>query len=462
MKELSLSTIARAMEGTLLAGDGVHTVDALRSDSRNMRPGALFVPYRGERFDGHDYINAALDAGACGALCERAPETLREGKAYILVDDTRLAMKRLAAWYRAQFSLPVVQITGSTGKTTAKEMVWAVLSQRYPTLKTAESFNGDIGTPQTLLELSDAHRAAVIESGMDHPGDIRYLGEMVKPSIACIVNVGVAHIEYLGSRENILKAKCEIFEHLAPDGVAILNGDDDMLARVKNLPQRIVRFGKSEGCDVRVTDWEADGLCGARCTVLTARGTYHLETSAPGEHMVYPMALSVAVGEELGLRAEEITRGVAAYAPVGGRMNVKHLPDGRVLLDDCYNANPQSMSAALRVLASARGARRIAVLGNMGELGVYAPQAHRDMGRLTGELGVDTLFAIGPYGEAMAQEARAAGCGDVHAYLTKEEAYDAIGDAFVPDAVLLLKASHYSGRFEHIAAYLEKRLNEKS
>ncbi len=462
MKPLTISAIARAMDATLLCGDEMRTVQTLCSDSRSMLPGALFVPYRGERFDGHDYIDAALDAGACGTLCERTPDMLREGKAYLLVDDTRLAMKRLAAWYRAQFSLPVVQITGSTGKTTAKEMVWSVLSQRFPTLKTAESFNGDIGTPQTLLGLDDTHRAAVIESGMDHPGDIRYLGEMVRPDIACIVNVGVAHIEFLGSRENILKAKCEIFENLASDGVAILNGDDDMLASITALPQRIVRFGRGEGCGVRVTDWSADGLAGTRCTVTAAHGTYRLHTAAPGEHMIYPMALAVAVGEELGLSTEEITRGVAAYAPVGGRMNVKRLPGGRVLLDDCYNANPQSMSAALHVLSSAEGTRRIAVLGNMGELGDFAPQAHRDMGRLAGMLGIDTVFAIGPHAAAMAQEARAAGCGDVHDYLTKEEAYGAIGEAFVPGAVLLLKASHYTGRFEQIAAYLQQRLNKKA
>ncbi len=457
MYTITAKQLAQIVGGELLSGAQDAPLCGLSTDSRTVAEGELFVPLKGDTFDGHDYIEKALENGAAGCLCARVPERVLDSKFYIRVDDPLRAMKPLALWYRKQFDIPFVQITGSTGKTTAKEMVWGVLSQKYRTLKTEENFNGDIGTPQILLKLDQTHEAAVIESGMDHAGEIRYLGEMVLPGIAAIINVGVAHIEFLGSRENILKAKCEILENLASDGVAFLNGDDELLNTVTPV-QRCVRFGLGENCSVRVVDFEARGLEGTRCTVKTEKDTYELSIPAPGEHMIYPAALSVAVGEEMGLSHEEIVRGIASYAPVGARMRILRFPGERVLLDDCYNANPQSMGAALRVLANSGGKKRIAVLGNMGELGELYEQAHRDMGALTGELGIDTLFAICPLAEQMAEEAKKHGCKEVYTFATKDEAYEKIYNAYCEGAVMLLKASHYTGRFEYITEYLEKKL----
>ena len=457
MRTITAQQLCDAVGGTLLAGDAALPVSGLSTDSRAIAENDVFVPLKGDNFEGHDYIEKALSSGASGCLCSRVPEKYVPGKYYIQVENTLHAMKALAIWYRTQFSIPFVQITGSTGKTTAKEMLWGVLSQRFETLKTEANFNSDIGTPKTLLSLNEKHEAAVIESGMDHFGEIRYLGEMVRPQMAVIINVGVAHIEFLGSRENILKAKCEIFENLAPDGIAYLNGDDDMLNTV-TLPQRIVRFGYGENCAVRILSAESLGLEGTRCVIRSAKGIYEMAVPAPGEHLAYPAALCVAVGEEMGLTHEEIVRGVEAYAPVGARMRICRMPDGRTLLDDCYNANPQSMGAALRVLAGVKSGKRIAALGNMAELGDLYEQAHRDMGRLAGELGIEELFAIGPMAGVMAEEAKKAGCRTVHAYAQKEDAYEAILQAYEPGAVLLLKASHYSGRFEYITAYLEEKL----
>lgn len=456
MYSISAQQLADIVGGKLIFGAPDARFCGLSTDSRTVGEGELFVPLKGENFDGHNYISKALCAGAAGCFCAFVPEEFVEGRFYVQVENPLRAMKPLALWYREQFDIPFVQITGSTGKTTAKEMVWAVLSQKYRTLKTEANFNGDIGTPKILLNLDKDHEAAVIESGMDHAGEIRYLGEMVLPKFAAIVNVGVAHIEFLGSRENILKAKCEILENLASDGVAFLNGDDDMLCTVTPV-QKTVRFGRGENCDVRVVNVECCGISETRCTVQTAKDTYELCVAAPGEHMLYPVALSVAVGEEMGLTHEQIVRGVASYAPVGGRMRILRFPGERALLDDSYNANPQSMAAALRVLAASGGKKRIAVLGNMGELGDYAEQAHRDMGALTGELGIETFFAIGPMAGLMADAARERGCAEVYAFATKEEAYEKIYDAYSEGAVMLLKASHFSGRFEYIAEYLEKR-----
>ena len=351
MRRLTVSELLTATGGTLLAGGVSAAVTSVSTDSRKAGEGALFIPLTGERFDGHDYIDKALALGAAGCLCARTPAAFLPDKFYIAVPDTRLALKALASWYRGQFNIPVVQITGSVGKTTTKEMIASVVSQRYRTLKTAENFNNDIGTPLTLLGLDDTYEAAVIETGMDHFGEIRYLGEMVRPHITVITNIGDAHIEFLGSREGILKAKSEIFENLDADGVAILNGDDALLDTVA-LPQRIVRCGESAHADVRVSALRDRGIDGIACTVTTARAAYHLRIPAPGRHMIYAASLAAAVGEELGLSVPEIERGVAIYEPAGSRMRVHRLSGDRRLLDDCYNANPQSMSAALRVLAA--------------------------------------------------------------------------------------------------------------
>lgn len=314
MEAITVKELLAAVHGELLQGDETAQILGVNTDSRTVKAGEVFVPLVGERFDGHDYIEKAISAGAEGCLCARVPETLLPGKFYIKVPDTLLALKDLAAWYRAQFSIPFVQVTGSVGKTTTKEMIASVLGVKFHTLKTAANYNNEIGTPQTLLGLSRAHQAAVIETGMDRAGQIRYLGEMVKPDIAVITNVGDMHIEYLGSRENILKAKCEIFENLKKDGLAVLNGDDELLNTV-SLPQKTLRCGLSEHCDVRVSEVEDLGIDGIRCVVTTAKERYALSIPVPGKHMVYSAAMAAAIGEYLGETKEEIERGVAAYEP---------------------------------------------------------------------------------------------------------------------------------------------------
>ena len=442
--------ICAAVGGTLLQGEGDALITGVTTDSRAVSAGQLFIPLTGERFDGHAYIDVALTAGAAGCLTARTPETLLPGKAYVQVADTRLALAALAAWYRSRFDLPVVQITGSAGKTTTKEMVAAVLSQRYDTLKTQANFNNDIGTPLTLLGLAPHHQAAVIETGMNHFGEIRYLGAMVRPDIAVITNVGDAHIENLGNtRQGILQAKCEIFEHLSPDGIAVLNGDDPLLNTVA-LPQTILRCGRGEGCDVRVTDVDDRGIEGVSCTVTTAQASYRLHTDSPGAYMIYPMAMAAAIGEALGLTGEEITAGVAAYVTTGSRMHLIRLPEGRLLIDDCYNANPQAMAEALKLLAAASFRRRAAVLGDMGELGELTTSAHRAIGALTGELGLDTVIAIGEKARDIAAAAPGA-----QWYPSVSDAMPAVRAAFTDGTAMLVKASH-AMHFENIVKELEQ------
>ena len=436
MTGCTVKELCAAVGGTLLQESGA-VVTEVSTDSRSIPNRALFVPLAGERFDGHDYLDAALERGAAGCLTARKPASLLPDKFYIQVSDTLEALKALAAWYRAKFDIPMVQVTGSAGKTTTKEMIAAVLSQRFSTLKTQANFNNAIGTPMTLLNLTPKHQAAVIETGMNHFGEIRYLGEMVRPTVAVITNVGDAHIENLGgTRQGILQAKCEIFENLQPGGLAVLNGDDELLSGLA-LPFETVLCGRHERCGVRVTNVAEHGIEGVTCTVTTSRDVYEVSIPSPGAYMIYPAAMAIAIGEHLGLTKAELLSGIAAYRPVGSRMHLVRCGSGRIIIDDCYNANPQAMAEALRILAQTEHPRRMAVLGDMGELGDLTEQAHRDMGELTRALGLDTVVAVGPKAKAI-QDANP----DALWFPTVAEALSAIRAAFTAGTAVLVKASH--------------------
>ncbi|MBR3570046.1 MAG: UDP-N-acetylmuramoyl-tripeptide--D-alanyl-D-alanine ligase [Oscillibacter sp.] len=441
MRAMQVPEIAATVRGIWKnSGYPAPPVSAICTDSRNIVPGCLFIPIVGDRFDGHDYILDALDAGAAGCLFSRPPEIRRPDKFYIRVQDTRLALGALAAAWRNDFKIPFVQITGSVGKTTTKEMIASVLREKLRVLKTEGNLNNNIGVPLTLLKLAPGDEAAVIETGMNHFGEIEYLTSLVRPDIAVITNIGDAHIEFLGSREGVLKAKCEIFTHLREGGLAILNGDDPLLNQVAP-PFRTIRCGYSPRCQARITDFIDRSVNGISCAVRTERGEYKLEVPAPGGYMAIPAAMAVAVGEALGLGHDEIVRGVANYVPAGSRMRVLHLPGNRIVLDDCYNANPQSVTAALEVLSRTECEKRVAVLGDMGELGGYAKQAHYNMGALTSMLGIDYVVAIGPRAVDIADGATQNG-GDAIHFDTKEAAMDELKRQLEPNSAMLVKASH--------------------
>ena len=460
MEPMSIREIEKAVHGVWWnPREGAEEVASVTTDSRSVPSGSLFVPIVGEKFDGHRFIGAALDSGAAGVLCAKLPEDLRPDKFYIKVADTRLALKDLARHYREKFAIPVVQITGSVGKTTTKDMIAAVLAQKYRVLKTAENFNNDIGVPLTLLRLDHSHQAAVIETGMNHFGEIRYLGEMVRPDIAVISNIGDAHIEFLGSREGILKAKAEILENLRPGGTVILNGDDALLNTL-TPPFETLRCGQGENCAYRVTEIADHGVDGITCCLTTPREKYHLTIPAPGEHMVYSASMAAAIGEKLGLTAAEIARGVACYAPTGSRMRVLRLAEERTVLDDCYNANPQSVTAALEILAKTDCAQRVAVLGDMGELGELTAQAHYNMGALAVMLGIDLVIAIGTHAARIAEGVECSG-GQVQHFATKEEALPTIRAQLTPQTAMLIKASH-AMRFGQLVEALEQSYDRYS
>ena len=449
MMTCTAKELCAATGGTLVQdGEGFSCVS---TDSRRVEQGCLFIPLVGERFDGYTYLTQALENGAAGCLCSRLPEALVPGKFYVQVEDTLRALGQLAGWYREKFPIPVVQITGSAGKTTTKEMIASVLSRHFLTLKTEANYNNEIGTPQTLLRLMPEHQAAVIETGMDHFGEIRRMGAMVRPTIAVITNIGDAHIGNLdGTRQGVLRAKSEIFENLQAGGLAVLNGDDPLLSTL-HLPFKTLRCGESENCDVRVTDICERGIEGLNCTVTTGKDSYSLRIPSPGRFMIYSAAMGVAIGEYLGLSKEEIIRGVAAYTPTGSRMRLIHCPGERIIIDDCYNANPQAMAETLRLLAGTHRPRRMAVLGDMFDLGDLAAEAHEQIGLLLNELKLECVVAIGQWMKYLTETAR----GNVYHFDTVEQACETLHREFTPGTAVLVKASH-AMHFEKIVEELEK------
>ena len=316
MEPITIREIIAAVDGKLLGEftDLDQTVTHVFTDSRKPDPGALFIPLVGERFDGHAFINDALEGGAAGCFTQRERESYLPGKFYIKVNSTQKALRDLARWYKRRFSIPFVAITGSVGKTTTKDMVAAVLGERFKVLKTEGNFNNEVGLPLTLLRLNSTHEICVLEMGMNHFGEIEYLSAIVEPDVAIITNIGDSHIENLGSRENILKAKCEIFSHMDPEkGFVILNGDDPLLAGLRpTLAFETVSVGTAEGLEYRATDVSADGEKSVCCHVTTPSTDFDAQIPALGSHMLYPTlpAAAVAAAEVLhiGDRQRKSTR----------------------------------------------------------------------------------------------------------------------------------------------------------
>ncbi|MBR2934927.1 MAG: UDP-N-acetylmuramoyl-tripeptide--D-alanyl-D-alanine ligase [Oscillospiraceae bacterium] len=461
MERLTLGEILTAVNGTLLGqfNDLSATVDSVVTDSRKALPDALFVPLVGERFDGHAYINAALDAGAAGCFTARERESYLPGKFYIKVASPLRALRDLAAYYRAKFPIPLIGITGSVGKTTTKDMVAAVLGMKYKVLKTEGNMNSREGMPLTLLRLNNSHEIAVIEMGMSQAGEIDYLSAIARPDVAVITNIGDAHIENLGSRENILKAKCEMFNHLKKGGTAILNGDDELLSGLKDtLPFETVFYGSGEQAQYRAKDISS-GQSSICCTAVTPQGEYEMEIPALGQHMIYPAMTAAAVGARFGMTREQIVEGILQFEPTKMRMNVLRRGQNITILNDTYNANPQSMRAAIGVLGDSRSAFKMAVLGDMFELGSLAPALHSGVGEYLGKAGIHCLVAVGELSKHMAAAARSAGVPMVFHCPDKGAAIPVLKENVRTDSTILVKASRGMA-MEELVDYLKRITTE--
>ena len=462
METITLAQLLTAVNGKLLGSYDDLDTPILRvdTDSRNIHEGALFIPLVGERFDGHAYINAALEGGAVGCLTARERESYRPDKFYVKVGNTQRALRDLAAWYKERFQIPFVAVTGSVGKTTAKDMIAAVLGTKYKVLKTEGNFNNNVGLPLTLLRLDRSYEIAVLEMGMDRFGEIDYLAGTVKPDVGVITNIGDAHIERLGSRENIFKAKCELLPHIKKDGLLVLNGDDPMLATLRgNTPVNTVFCGQGEGLEYRAQVLGGDGVSHIRCRLTTPGMDREVKIPALGEHMIYPALTAAAVGERFGLTPDQIGQGLTRFVPTRMRMNILRRADGITILDDTYNANPQSMRAAISVLADSHSAWKAAVLGDMLELGPFAPALHSGVGECLGKANIDCLVAVGEMSEHMAQGARDSGVPLVFHCADKPAAKAVLDRIIKPDSTILVKASR-GMKLEELTAYLVDHTQE--
>ncbi|MGN1001918.1 MAG: UDP-N-acetylmuramoyl-tripeptide--D-alanyl-D-alanine ligase [Oscillospiraceae bacterium] len=449
MRNLTVKNIIAACGGTYLGDAGVldTEVSAVTSDSRALEPGCLFAAIPGERVDGHDYIAAALAGGALCAIAQRVPQGVSGN--LILVRDTVAALQDVAAFYRQQFDIPVIGVTGSVGKTTAKEMAAAVLGQKYNVHKTAGNYNNELGVPLTIFGLREEHTAAVIEMGISHFGEMERLGRIVRPDYALYTIIGHAHLEFLEDRKGVLRAKTEMLPYLSGKGAVICNGDDDLLAGLDCGGLRKLSFGLGAENDLRAENIvpAADG--GTVCDIVRGSRRVRAHIPAYGEHMVYAALEGAALGMELGLTDEEIRRGIGDYETVGHRARVLRT-ETITVIDDCYNANPTSTASAIRSLSRLEG-RKVCILGDMLELGEDAARLHYEIGGLCGELGIDLVLTSG----GLAREISRGAAGIARHFEEKAELMDALPGLIRRGDTVLVKASR-SMRFEEITEILLK------
>ena len=440
MKNFTLFQAAAACGGQLLGETNKdRELGHVVIDSRKVEPGDLFVAYKGEKTDGHAYVTVALDKGAAACLVEHPVEG--ETRTLLLVPDVQKALEQIAAAYRKTLSLPVIGITGSVGKTSAKEMIAAVLSQRLRVLKTEGNFNNQIGVPMTVSRIAPEHEAAVVEMGISGFGEMRALAGIARPTMAVYTVIGYAHLEFLHDLDGVLRAKTEMLELLPEDAPVIVNGDDEKLRGLK-CRRRLIRFGLGEDCEVRAEKLRLLPDGGSACEIVSGERCIPVTIPAFGRHMVYAALAGAAVGLELGLTDGEIAAGVAAYRTVGRRAAVTDT-GYLTLIDDCYNANPDSSRSGVDSLLQLPG-RHVCIFGDMLELGENSRELHRELGRYAAEKGAALVIGCGELTEETCRAAGGVHFADREALIAALPALLRKGDA------VLVKASR-GMRFEEIS-----------
>lgn len=391
MISYTIQEIVTACHGTFFGAEALldTPVRNIVIDSRKVTPGALYVPVVGERFDGHRFIGAARENGA---LCVVSQRPLAE-EPYILVDNVLDALQDIAHGYRCKFSIPVIGVTGSVGKTSTKEMLAAVLELHFRVVKTVGSENNQTGVPLTIFRFDASHEVAIVEMGTNHFGEIERLSRMAEPTVCLFTNIGVAHIEFFGSREGILQGKTEMLQHMRPGGHIIVNGDDDMLLRIPGA----MRVGFGADCELRAVDVQEQGLDGVTFTAQFGAQSRRMHVPSPGLHSVLNALMAIATGLQLGVGLDGLAAGVEAFVPPQGRMSMIKT-ERYTILDDSYNANPNSVMAAIDVLEKVDG-RRVCILGDMLELGEQTAEYHEVVGLYAALHGIDVILCVGPNSE---------------------------------------------------------------
>ncbi len=451
MKGMTLDAMAKACQGTLAGAVGMQYLKAegIVIDSRLVHENYVFIAVKGERTDGHDYIEQVFAEGALAVISERP---LDIHKPYILVTSTKQALKDLAAYYLSLLDIKVIGISGSVGKTSTKEMIASVLSQKYTVHKTEGNFNNEIGLPLTIFKIREEHQIAVLEMGISEFGEMHRLASISRPDIAVITNIGMCHLETLKTRDGILEAKTEMFQHLRSGASVILNGDDGKLCTIAQVqgkapifygigadrPENAAYTDKS----VYASDIENLGLKGIRLNIHFGAKSFPARIPIPGEHNVYNALAAAAVGQQLGLTIEQIQAGIEKARTIGGRTNL--IDTGWLtVIDDCYNANPVSMKASIDVLATADG-RTVAVLGDMNELGENKKALHYEVGTYIAQKGIHVLFCAGELSHELAKAARThnPAC-DIHEFDERNDMLKELLPFLREGDAVLVKASHF-------------------
>ena len=461
MEKLTIHEVLKAVNGELL--NYIHDIHdkkitGISIDSRTVSEGQLFIPIRGEHFDGHDFIEQSIFNGAIAYLTEKK-DIIYPDTNIILVENTIEALQNLASYYRSKFNIPFIAVTGSSGKTTTKDMIASVLGEKLNVLKTQGNFNNEIGLPLTVFQLESTHRIAVIEIGMNHTGEIRRLVNIVKPDIAIITNIGLTHIEHLGSQDNIFKAKREILETLTRDQTALLNGDDPFLSTIDNELFKTVFLGiHGNKLDGKAFDIHSKKMgIDFKYKDLKNLEEEDYSLKLPGVHNVYNSMFAIYIGKHFGLSKEEIQSGLNHFKPSKMRMDIIH-HGGLTIINDAYNANPDSMKAALEVLKNSGNNRKIAILGDMLEMGEWLKTAHLEIGKYVKQLNIDLLIAIGQAAQYYVEGSIEHGMEKNQALYVKnnKEAIDLLKSILNKGDIILIKGSR-GMKLEEIVSFLQER-----
>lgn len=440
MADFSLSEVCKATKGNLIQPGTVAKFCRVITDTRKVQPGDLFIALKGDRFDGHDFTVQAIENGASGIVVSRLQPAIDSRVAVINVSDTLKALQNLAGFHRQRFDIPIVAITGSNGKTTTKDMTASVLESKFNVLKTEANFNNEIGLPQTLLNLNSSHGVGIVEMGMRGLGQIKELTDIAVPTIGVVTNVGETHMELLGSLENIASAKAELIESLPSNGLAILNGDNKYVAAMKKKTNaRVLFYGLSDGCDVQGIDIvtsDTNMTIGVKYLDQVVR----IPVPTIGKHNVYNALAAIAVGLGLDMSFDEIKQGIKSFTASEMRFSVEKKGNYTVI-NDAYNASPLSMEAAIDTLAEIAKGRKIAVLGDMLELGSVAVEAHKRIGRKAVENGIEIIITVGEMASYIAQEARDRGAKVAVSCQNHKEAVGILEKYLLPGDTILIKGS---------------------
>lgn len=445
-KDITVNKILEVCEGKLISGNKDLKVENFSKDTRDITDGSLYIAIRGERTDGNDYIEDAFENGAIGCIVDKLLDKKKidknADKVIIYVKDSIDAIQKLAKYKRSLYNIPVVAVTGSVGKTSTKDIIASVLSQEFKVLKTRGNYNNHIGVPLTILGLKE-HTAAVIEMGMNHLGEISILTDIAKPTISVITNIGTSHIGNLGSRENILKAKLEVLKGMDEKGIIIINNDNDLLndwAR-KNIKYKVNTYGIDNKSDYMAYNIELlpdksifnSDIDRRRCKI---------DVPVAGLAFIYNSLSGIAVGDILNIKTEKIIKGISEIKLTSSRMDIQKIKDDILIINDSYNASYDSTKAALEVLKNTKAAKRIAILGDMLELGDYAEELHKEVGNEVVKNSIDVLITVGENAKYIAERVKELGGCNTYICRNNEEAIHVVNSNVSKNDVILLKASN--------------------